>query len=61
MNAAEAIDWTRKPTQALDDSNPPFYRWFADGEANTCWNAVPHVWQRVRHAGFATSIVGSNS
>jgi propionyl-CoA synthetase len=40
MQAAEAIDWTRKPTRALDDSNPPFYRWFADGEANTCWNAV---------------------
>ncbi len=40
LEAAEAIDWTRKPTQALDDSNPPFCRWFADGEANTCWNAV---------------------
>ncbi len=40
MEAAEAIDWTSKPTRALDDSNPPFYRWFADGEANTCWNAV---------------------
>ena len=40
LRAAEAIDWTKKPTRALDDSNPPFYRWFADGEANTCWNAV---------------------
>ncbi len=40
MQAAEAIDWTKKPTKALDDSNPPFYRWFADGEANTCWNAL---------------------
>ena len=40
MTAAEAIDWTRNPTKALDDSNPPFYRWFADGECNTCWNAV---------------------
>jgi propionyl-CoA synthetase len=40
MRAADAIDWTRKPTRVLDDSNPPFYRWFDDGEANTCWNAV---------------------
>ena len=40
MQAAEAIDWTKKPTRALDDSNPPFYSWFADGEANTCWNAL---------------------
>ncbi|MEL6316268.1 MAG: AMP-binding protein, partial [Pseudomonadota bacterium] len=25
---------------ALDDANPPFYRWFADATCNTCWNAV---------------------
>ena len=24
----------------LDDSNPPFYRWFTGGELNTCYNAV---------------------
>ena len=24
----------------LDKSNPPFYRWFADGVLNTCFNAV---------------------
>ncbi|MBV8928706.1 MAG: AMP-binding protein, partial [Mycobacteriaceae bacterium] len=24
----------------LDDSNPPFYRWFVDGELNTCANAL---------------------
>jgi propionyl-CoA synthetase len=24
----------------LDDSNPPFYRWFPDGELNTCANAL---------------------
>jgi propionyl-CoA synthetase len=40
MEAAEAIDWDRRPTRALDDSDAPFHRWFADGEANTCWNAV---------------------
>ena len=24
----------------LDDSTPPFYRWFPDGELNTCANAL---------------------
>ncbi len=38
--AAEAIDWHRKPTQIIDQGNPPFYRWFPDGELNTCYNAL---------------------
>ncbi|MDT7655652.1 MAG: propionyl-CoA synthetase [Pseudonocardiales bacterium] len=37
---ATAIDWYRAPTQVLDSSNPPFYRWFPDGELNTCHNAL---------------------
>ncbi|WP_407495413.1 propionate-CoA ligase PrpE [Pseudooceanicola sp. MF1-13] len=40
MEAAEAIDWDRKPTKALDDSNAPLYEWFTDGMVNTCYNAV---------------------
>src|SRR5512134_1655772 len=40
LEAAEAVDWTRRPTRALDDSRPPFYRWFPDGELNTCVNAL---------------------
>jgi propionyl-CoA synthetase len=39
-DAATAIDWYRAPTQVLDSSNPPFYRWFPDGELNTCHNAL---------------------
>ena len=39
MEAAEKIDWTKKPTRALT-GEAPFYRWFEDGEANTCWNCV---------------------
>ncbi|MDT7606960.1 MAG: propionyl-CoA synthetase, partial [Pseudonocardiales bacterium] len=35
---ATAIDWYRPPTQVLDSANPPFYRWFPDGELNTCHN-----------------------
>jgi propionyl-CoA synthetase len=38
--AAREIDWYRAPTEVLDASNPPFYRWFADGVMNTCFNAL---------------------
>jgi propionyl-CoA synthetase len=37
---AEGIAWTRKWDRVLDDSRPPFYRWFAGGELNTCFNAL---------------------
>jgi len=40
MQAAEAIDWVKKPSKALDDSNAPFYQWYTDGEMNTCYNAL---------------------
>jgi propionyl-CoA synthetase len=40
MNAAEAIDWDRKPSKALFDENAPLYEWFSDGMVNTCYNAV---------------------
>ncbi|KAA8609313.1 propionyl-CoA synthetase [Salipiger aestuarii] len=40
MEAAEAIDWDRKPTKALLDKGGDMYEWFADGMVNTCWNAV---------------------
>jgi propionyl-CoA synthetase len=39
-DAARAVTWTREPQRVLDDSNPPFYRWFPDGELNTCANAL---------------------
>ncbi|MGV0721712.1 propionyl-CoA synthetase [Mycolicibacterium elephantis] len=38
--AARAVTWTREPQQVLDDSSPPFYRWFPDAELNTCANAL---------------------
>jgi len=38
--AAEDIDWHKKCDRILDDSHPPFYRWFPDGEINTCFNAL---------------------
>ncbi|WP_353570810.1 propionyl-CoA synthetase [Candidatus Albibeggiatoa sp. nov. BB20] len=39
-DAAKNIDWYKQPTTILDESNPPFYRWFSDGELNTCHNAL---------------------
>ena len=31
---ARALSWFQEPTVALDDSNPPFYKWFTDGTIN---------------------------
>jgi len=39
-DAARAIDWYKPWDTVLDDSNPPFYRWFAGAELNTCYNAL---------------------
>jgi acetyl-CoA synthetase len=38
--AAEMLDWFEPYDQVLDDSNPPFYRWFTDGRLNASYNAV---------------------
>ena len=38
--AAEEIHWYRKWDRVLDDSHPPFYRWFPGGQMNTCYNAL---------------------
>ncbi|ANY09897.1 AMP-binding protein [Pseudonocardia sp. HH130630-07] len=40
LRAAGALDWHVAPTTALDDANPPFYRWFPDGELNVAHNAL---------------------
>ncbi len=38
--AAADIVWTKPWDKVLDDSNKPFYHWFAGGELNTCYNAL---------------------
>ena len=40
MQAAEAIDWDRKPSKALFDRGEHIYEWYADGLVNGCYNAV---------------------
>lgn len=37
---AEDVFWYEKPTIILDDSNPPYYKWFVDGKTNLCYNAL---------------------
>ena len=43
---ADSIHWYQAPDTVLDDSNPPFYRWYPDGVTNACYNALDvHVEQ----------------
>ena len=38
--AAREITWFEPYKKVLDDSSPPFYRWFSGGKMNTCYNAL---------------------
>ena len=38
--ALDRLDWITEPTETLDDSNAPFFRWFADGELNASVNCL---------------------
>ncbi|MBT8214133.1 MAG: acetate--CoA ligase [Acidimicrobiia bacterium] len=38
--ALNRITWFKEPTEVLDDSNPPFFKWFADGELNVAYNCI---------------------
>jgi acetyl-CoA synthetase len=38
--AGELIDWMEDPTQTLDETNAPFYKWFADGKLNASYNCL---------------------
>ncbi|MEP6587988.1 MAG: acetyl-coenzyme A synthetase N-terminal domain-containing protein, partial [Polaromonas sp.] len=46
--ARENLDWKKPFTQVLDESNAPFYQWFADGELNASYNCLD------RHLGTPT-------
>ena len=37
---ARQLHWDQPFTTVLDDSNPPFYRWFADGTLNVSYNCL---------------------
>ncbi|MGD9714254.1 MAG: AMP-binding protein, partial [Thermomicrobiales bacterium] len=38
--ATELLSWETEPSETLDDSNPPFYKWFADGRLNASHNCL---------------------
>ena len=38
--ALERISWFTPPTRVLDDSNPPFFKWFGDGKLNLSYNCL---------------------
>src|SRR5262245_24141662 len=38
--AAADLYWDKRWDKVFDDSRPPYYRWFAGGRLNTCYNAV---------------------
>ncbi len=40
MKQAKELHWFKEPSQDVDDSNPPFYKWFADGKINASYNCV---------------------
>ncbi|MBX3610297.1 MAG: acetate--CoA ligase [Hydrogenophaga sp.] len=38
--ARENLGWHKPFTKTLDESNKPFFKWFADGEINASWNCL---------------------
>jgi acetyl-CoA synthetase len=36
----QLLDWAQEPSESLDESNPPFYKWFADGKLNASANCL---------------------
>jgi acetyl-CoA synthetase len=39
-HARELIEWKQPFTQVLDESNTPFFKWFADGKLNVSYNCL---------------------
>ncbi len=37
---ADSLEWYQKWDKVLDDSNPPFYKWFTDAKINIIHNAI---------------------
>ncbi len=38
--ATELLDWVEEPSESLDESDPPFFKWFADGRLNASANCL---------------------
>jgi acetyl-CoA synthetase len=40
VTRSRELHWFKEPTKDLDDSNPPFYKWFEDGTINASYNCL---------------------
>jgi acetyl-CoA synthetase len=40
VKQAKELHWFKEPSESVDDSNPPFYKWFADGKINASYNCL---------------------
>jgi len=40
MKQAKELHWFKEPSQDVDESDPPFYKWFADGKINASYNCL---------------------
>jgi acetyl-CoA synthetase len=40
LEQAKQLHWFKEPTETVDESNPPFYKWFKDGKINASYNCV---------------------
>lgn len=55
---AAELEWFKKWDITLDDSNPPFYRWFVGGETNISFNCLDRNIKRGRATKVALTWVG---
>src|SRR5581483_7410174 len=40
LKQAKELHWFKEPEETVDESNPPFYKWFADGKLNASYNCL---------------------
>jgi len=40
VKQAKTLSWFKEPTKDLNDSDPPFYKWFEDGTINASYNCL---------------------
>jgi acetyl-CoA synthetase len=40
VKQAKNLHWFKEPTTDVDESNPPYYKWFEDGKINASYNCI---------------------
>ncbi len=40
LKQAKELHWFNEPSESVDESNPPFYKWFTDGKINASYNCL---------------------